>query len=187
MKGGPNRSALLKGKFMSRRIRLCVSGFLFLVLVFSAFSQSTGGGNIPFDLDMARFKVREGWSLLEVYFAIPRDALEHNLREKQFVAMYEISVSLLKKDSVVAQDTWKSTDTVDSLEQVKKGHRIYNQTSFYLKDGDYRLRARVTDLTKMEGGWYEQDFSVLQYSDTLFEISDIELGIQIFPDTSKNA
>lgn len=150
-----------------------------------ASAQTVRGGAISFDVDVARFQASEGWTYVEIYYAIPRDGLEYRAVEDQFKAQFEIGANIIVGDSVVAQKAQQSVDVTDSLEAIQEGQFFYNVFSFYLKEGSYKLRARITDLWQDKGGWIDYNLDIPAYADGDFSVSDIQVATNILPDTAK--
>jgi len=148
-------------------------------------AQSISGGQIPFDIDIATFRAQKDWSYLEVYLSVPRNKLSHDESDGMFVASYEIEVNIYLNDSLVTQKQWRNVDRAASLDQITGSQYLYGQAAFYLKEGRYKLRTRVTDVNKDIGGWSEWDFSVNSFSGTDLDLSDIELSMELTPDTVK--
>ena len=69
-----------------------------LIAAVSGFGQSTRGGQIQFDIDEAVFSANQGFSFIEVYFAVPRDVLQHQKTITDYEANFETSVNLFAGD-----------------------------------------------------------------------------------------
>lgn len=160
---------------------------LFVLVIGSVelLGQGMYGGDIQFDIDLARFRASDDWSYLEIYFSIPRKEFEHRKVENHYQATFEMGVNLFIEDSLVAEKIWKGIDRIDSLSALKSWQRVNTQSSFFLNEGRFKLRARVTDLSQKKGGWYEQNLEIVPFSRTVLDISDIQLATQIVPDTSR--
>lgn len=148
-------------------------------------AQNINGGQIPFDIDIATFRAQQDWSYLEVYLSVPRDGLSHKESDGMYVASYEIAVNIFYNDSLVTRKQWKNVDRADSPDQITKSQYLYGQAAFYLKEGRYKVRTRVTDLNLNIGGWSEWDFSVNNFSHEDLDLSDIELSMELTPDTMR--
>jgi GWxTD domain-containing protein len=166
--------------------------FCIMMILIPAFLRAEGvrGGDIFYEVDVARFKTAEDWTFLEIYFSIPRDALSHDaLSHKKaddgYKASFEMGISIFSGDSLIAEKTVQNIDPVASLDEIKQGQRLFNAFSIYLKEGKYKLRTHVTDLLKMQGGWHEMDLEIEPFSSTDLALSDIQLSTNISKDTAQ--
>ena len=158
---------------------------IFLTAFVHAQPQTVRGGTIAFDVDVARFQASDGWTYVEIYYSIPRTALEYKAVDDKYKAQFELGANIIYADSVVAQKSQQNIDIADSLEAIVDGQFFYNMFSFYLKEGSYKVRARVTDLMQQKGGWFEYNLDIPAYSDTALGVSDIQIATNLYPDTMK--
>jgi GWxTD domain-containing protein len=148
--------------------------------------QSTRGGQIQFDVDEAVFQANRGFAFIEFYFAIPRDALQHQKTIGDFESNFETAVNLFAGDSLLGERKRTNTDRAAALTDIKSSQLLFNIFSFYIKPGTYKMRARVTDLATQTGGWLEKTVTVVPFPEKDVSISDIQLSMSIEADTSKN-
>jgi len=167
-----------------RIVPLLILGFL--VCASAIFGQSMRGGQVSFDVDEAGFSANEGYVFLEIYFSIPRDAIQHQKGIGFFEAKVEMAASLFKGDSLVAEKKRRYTDQAAALTDIKPGQQLYNIFTFYAKPGPYKLRTRVTDLSNETGGWLEKNIDILAFPEKNVCLSDIQLSMGIEADTSKS-
>ncbi len=83
------------------------------------------------------------------------------------------------------EKSWKDVDTVQSMEEIKKGQALTNQTSFYVRVGKYRVKAVITDLIDQSKEIVEKTINIRPFSRSALDISDLELALQVRPDTAK--
>jgi GWxTD domain-containing protein len=157
-----------------------------LIAAVPGFGQSTRGGQIQFDVDEAVFSANEGFTFIEVYFAIPRDVLQHQKTITDYEANFETAVNLFAGDSILAERKRSNTDRAAALADVKSSQLLFNIFSFYIKPGTYIMRARVTDLGTQIGGWIEKTITIAPFPEKDVSLSDIQLSMNIEADTSKN-
>jgi GWxTD domain-containing protein len=157
-----------------------------LIAAAAVFGQSTRGGQIQFDVDEAVFSANQGFAFVEIYFAIPRDALQHQKTIADFESNFETAVNLFAGDSLLAERKRTNTDRVAALTDIRKSQLLFNIFSFYIRPGTYKMRARVTDLGTQTGGWLEKTVIVVPFPEKDVSLSDIQLSMSIEADTSKN-
>jgi len=151
----------------------------------SLFSEVKRGGDILIQVDVCRFKAKEGWTFLETYFAFPRNQLSHEQVGDNYEANFEIRINIVSNDSLVTSRAWQLVDRVTSLEDIKSGQQIFDLYSVFIREGHYTLKALVRDQKGGKSGWYEQDFDVIQFPENHLAISDIQFGYNITPDQNK--
>lgn len=160
---------------------------IFIIFVTSlSFSQGMRGGTIQFDLDMATFSGSQGFSYLEIYFSLPRDAITHAQKDDGYVARFQTMINMFRGDSLLNSKVDAHSDLVQSLEEITPQQKLHSLFPFYLKSNDYRIRFQVTDLETGQSGWLERPLIVPEYAMDSLCVSSIELGTEILPDTSKN-
>src|SRR4030042_3867614 len=159
---------------------------LLFLLTDVSYSQVTRGGEVNFDMDMATFRASEGWTYLEIYYAVQRDSISHIFTKGRFEGSLELGAQFLLGDSVAARQNFQSVDIVDSLAEIRAGQHLYNQISFYLKDGDYTLHTNINDHKRNAGGWYRQPVRISAYGRDSLNVSDIQLSTSMSADTSKD-
>jgi GWxTD domain-containing protein len=159
-----------------------------LTAIFSAssFAQMDKGGELKFDVDVARFRGPDNFTYLELYFSIPRSQIEHKSSGDRYVGKYEIDVNVLRNDSLVVADSLDNEDGVKSLDEISPGQNLYELIPLYIQKGEYRLRTRLEDLSSQKVGWVEFDIVVNPFSRELLDISDIQLGLQVRKDNAKS-
>jgi len=144
------------------------------------------GGDIAFDMDVARFRAGEGWTYLEIYFSVPRNAVTHIPADSGFLARLETEIRIMRRDSVLMHKQDILVDPVDDLSELDAVSDLYNVFPFYLKPGEYDIRFHVTDVNSGKSGWIERPAAVAGFQDDALRLSDIQLATQIRPDTTRN-
>ena len=160
---------------------------IFILLLPALLSAAEGGihgGSIPFDVDIAQFRVNDSTNAVEIYIAVPRVRFRYDKTGDHHQAHFEMKAGLYRNDSLVDVQSRRNIDAVQSLEQVKENQSLYNQFCLSAGKGRYKLRVRVTDLLERAGGWYQQDLEVESYSGDTLGVSDIQIAQEIVPDTS---
>jgi GWxTD domain-containing protein len=140
---------------------------------------------IRLNADFARFAGSGDRVYAEIYIGIPRGDLSHRQEGGRLQAVFETEVSVFRGDSLAASDRKQGTDRIDSLGAIKKGQRLNDQFSFFLKEGDYRVRVKVMDLAANTSGSVERNLEIRPVPADRLEISDIELGAWIAPDSTR--
>jgi GWxTD domain-containing protein len=167
----------------------CTISLICMLIIFASVplqAEELRGGTVFYEIDVARFYASEEWTFLEIYFSIPREMLTHKKEENLYKASFEMGISLFQEDSLLSQKTIQNVDPITSLDEIKQGQRLFNAFSVYLKEGTYKLRSRVTDLQKMQGGWHEMELEITPFSATGLDLSDIQLSTNIYRDTTKS-
>jgi GWxTD domain-containing protein len=154
-----------------------------ITLAYGQFDQKT---NKQISMDHAAFRASEDWTYLELYFTMPRDMLQHAPKADRFEAMYETTVSLYFADSLAMQKNWKDSDTVTSMDDIKRGQSITNQTSFYIKEGTYKIRTAIVDLTNQFSKSTENTIEIHPLSRSKLDVSDLQFAVQLRPDTTSS-
>ncbi len=167
------------------RFTCWIIGCLMMISV-SLFGQAIHGGNIQFNVDMARFKAKNDLTLLELYISVPRNEIEHRKEDSQYRGIYEIGVNIYFGDSLLSTSTKQMVDRANSLDEITKRQLLFNIFSFSIQKGDYKIQTRVTDQFRNIGGWYEQGVTITPFADTSLSVSDIQISTQIVADQSSN-
>lgn len=152
---------------------------------FLLWAQNDRGDDIPISVDIARFQSSDNWTLLEIYFSFLREELEYIQVDDQFQATYSAEANIFLNDSLLTTKGWKEIDTVDSLGQIRKGQHMNNLFGFYIQPGEFKVQVKINDLNQLVTGWADRMIEVIPYSKKHLEISDVELAIQIRPDSQR--
>jgi len=165
--------------------RILYKGFilLFCLITVVSYGQFKKNTEKQVQMDYAAFQAKEDWTYLEMYFTIPRDALKRTSEGNLFRAEYTTAVYLYAGDSLAMEKSWKDVDSVQSMEDIKKGQSLTNQTSFFIKEGHYKVKAVITDLNDQSKQTVERTVDIRQFSRSELDISDLELALQVRPDT----
>jgi GWxTD domain-containing protein len=169
----------MQNKIISKVIILWFLGTPFLL------GQDIKMDEIPFDMDVARFRASDDWSYLEVYFSIPREKLDYRKKDDHYQSDFRIQVEVFSKDSLAARYQRDISDQIDSLGSLRVGQYIYDQASFYLREGNYSIRGGVLDLFHKTENWTTRELIVVPFSRDSLSLSDVQLAVQIQPDTSQ--
>ncbi len=163
-------------------MRKCIIFFL-LFMHISLFSM---GGHTSFQVDFAQFQAGKDWEYLELYYSIPRDQLNYQQDDNSFDAEYTYHVHVIQNDSVVTHQTWKRFDRVARLSEIKQGQFVYDQTAFFLKPGNFTVMSVIIDQNQDTLAAHMDTIHVRQMDKSQLNISDIELAVEIKPDTMKH-
>ncbi|MBN1895740.1 hypothetical protein JW906_14705 [bacterium] len=160
--------------------------FLLLVLpaLLHAVEGGVQGGSIPFDVDVAGFRVNDTTLAVEVYISVPRVSFKYDPAGDHYQSRFEMQAGLYRNDSLQDAQSSRNIDTVQSLELLKENQRLYNQFCLSAGKGRYKLHVRVTDLLERVGGWYLQDLEIEPYSGDTLRLSDIQIAQEIIPESS---
>ena len=167
------------------RFACWIMGCLMMISV-PLFGQAIHGGNIQFNVDIARFKAKNNLTYLELYISIPRDEIEHQKEGNQYRGIFEMGVNIYFGDSLLSTSTKQMVDRANSLDEINKRQLLFNIFNFSIQKGDFKIQTRVTDQYRNMGGWHEQDVNITPFSDTSLSVSDIQISTQIVPDQSNH-
>jgi GWxTD domain-containing protein len=149
------------------------------------YGQDKTAESIPFMVDFASFRAQDGYACLEIYFSVLRRDLAYRRTEESFEANFELRAEFFRGDSLVKADAWRLVDALPSLEPSLDQY-LYHQVSVFLEAGDYRVETRILDrVSERDGGRRERVF-VPSFSSTDLTMSDIQIGLRLFPDRSRS-
>ena len=167
---------------LSRRLQI----LLVLFLSVNGFAQVNKGGELKFGVDFARFQGPKGYTYLELYFAISRDQIEHQLVGKTYEGKYDIEINLFRGDSLAMTKSLSNRDEVKSLDEIRRGQSLYELATLFVQGGKYRLWIKLRDLGNQKVGWVEFDLLIKPFSTNELDISDLQLGLQVTKDSAKS-
>src|SRR3990172_11803249 len=123
-----------------------LSAVLLLQIICSGFFNNLFAGDFGYYLDYTTFKAGQGFTYLEVYFAIPRNVFEYVPSNEKHQAKIKFTVEVFSNDSLISSQSWINLSELDSLAAIKDGELVHEIYGLYLKEGNYRLRTNISDL-----------------------------------------
>jgi GWxTD domain-containing protein len=157
---------------------------LSLVLLFTlsstvTFAQQEGTRSLNLQVDFARFRVDNHASLIEIYYAFDRSAVEHEAGIKGFLAKYDVNLKVFFKDSLIKEIHWQGSDLAENMKDVKAGQMISDVHQLMLGTGEFSIKITVMDLNNQN-----QDEKILQIKQIEWPVdavamSDVQLGLLI--------
>jgi len=134
---------------------------------------------ISFDADFASFGAQEGYVHLEVYLLVSRKEFSFEADGDKFISRHNISVEILRDDSLLARDTWDRTDRTEDKSTVLATQLLPDYSSFIVPPGTYNLRVTFTDRNSGKIGTRQEQVVVQEFDDSELVISDIEFATAI--------
>lgn len=153
--------------------------FLIAALILPLMVTGEDDEYLQFQMDYARFRASEPWTLLEFYFSVPRGMLEHSKEGDTYEADYEFTVKLFKDDSTVSEKSWQRKDIVPTLDEITKKQHIMDSYGLYLQEGTYGYRIELKDIGKNTIRWHEGEIQIEPFSYEELDVSDIQLAYRI--------
>ncbi len=163
-------------------MRKCILSLIFFMHI-SLFSK---GVHTSFQVDFAQFQAGKDWEYLELYYSIPRDRLNYQQNNNNFDAEYIFHVHIIQNDSVITHQTWKRFDRVARLSKIKEGQFVYDLAAFFLKPGNFTVVSVVIDQNQDTLAAHTDTIQMRQMDKSQLTMSDIELAVEIKPDTTKH-
>ena len=163
-----------------------ITSLCFIFVTTLAFSQGMRGGNIQFDLDMACFSGSEGFSYLEIYFSMARDAVTHVDVENGSLARFQTVINMFRGDSLLNSKVDAHSDLLADSARIGLQEKLHSIFPFYLKPNDYRIRFQVTDLESRQTGSLERKLFVPDFRPDSLMSSSIQLATEIRPNSEQN-
>lgn len=123
-------------------------------------------GDINFSLDWAEFRSESPDStLLEIYYKIPNSGLSFEAVDSGYEANYEISISVYKKKSRVANEEIRRRLFVEDIARTTLyTDFVLNTVSFNLRPGKYKIQAILRDLNSDQQRKLEHKIKVKKLS-----------------------
>ena len=173
----------------SKRIVLILArGALLSALVIGAqlppLLKSQQSGEFKFYYDFNRFRSADSLTYVELNVGLQRDVLSYTQRDDKFVGEYLVEAEIHQNDSLVAVKRWKNVDTLDSLEQVSDGPRLFSQNHLLVQTGTYDFTVRVSDPNSGKTLAYVSPLRAEAWLTDQLSISDIQLASSIERDDS---
>ncbi len=168
---------------------------LFLILVVLTFfagqvEAQTQLGNekkFPFELNYAAFRASNGFSYLEIYYALYRAQLKFVPDSTRgFRANYSIQTDVLEGDSVMYRNQLNKVTYADSMGAVKPTQRLPDITRLYIRPGKYTLRVTVRDKNSKRFGTVDYPIEVADFSKDSLQVSNLELASLIRTNKGKD-
>ena len=132
------------------------------------------------------FPERDTLSRLEIYYALPINALDHIHQKNRYRLNLQQGIFLFNDQwrSVVHEKTIGMTD-FDSTAIISIGGAVYGITHFstYLEDGAYHLAIEIMDNASKKIGQFREDLTVAKFPTELF-ISPVVLSV--YQDSTHN-
>ncbi|MFC1729559.1 GWxTD domain-containing protein, partial [candidate division KSB1 bacterium] len=134
----------------------------------------------------AKYRATGNLTYIEVYSSIPRNILQFDPEENRLVSNFEIAVSIFKNDTLIFNEGYNKVDYTENLTDIKDYQKLLNTVRLYMKEGEYRLVVKLTDLNSRKMKEIEQLLEITpgQYDD--FSLSDIEIASSITRATEEN-
>jgi len=140
-----------------------------------------------FFIDHAAFSAAGGFAYVEFYIQISYDGLHFVRRGDHYQAAYEMDLYVEDKDRNVVT-THSSSDTVTVADyhqsRASEEYRV-RLVGFYLRPGDYRLRAILTDKESGQTAEVVHELPVRDFSGPNPTLSDIQFARNIVVDSSQ--
>jgi len=162
---------------MKHLLRKTFAIYIFLSLFNSHLSSQSG--NVPYYVDYAQYMVNKDLTKLEVYFAVERSYLRFDAEGSTFTAKIMIRTDISVEGKTVLSDSVIMPDRISRLTEIVPGQKLTNQSIFIIRPGDYKINVTFTDMKSFTSRNIEKELTVRTFSDTLLQISDIEIASRI--------
>lgn len=160
--------------------------FVFIAVFFTCLSAKSELVKPGIQVDFAQFQAGKDWEYIEVYYSLQRNHLGHTPNGSHYEAIYIFHVQISKDDSIVTEQSWQRLDRVESMNEIKEGQFVYDQVSFFLRPGAFDVKTLLTTPQKDTLFLHKQSVNIKKISKENLAISDIELAVEIKPDTTKH-
>ncbi|MCC7429856.1 GWxTD domain-containing protein [bacterium] len=135
------------------------------------------------DVDYAMFRLADGWTLTEIYYSYPRTLLAFTemTPDSDFVAKYELTIKVTKKDSVLVNQTLERT-SYNNFEIPKpylSNQKIYDLIKLNLPVGTYTFTLKIKDLTSGNFAIAEIENKEISFEKDKLSVSSLILTEQI--------
>jgi GWxTD domain-containing protein len=160
--------------------------FLFYLLFFniSVLHAAQSDSTLSYNVQAVQFRINDSLNLAEIYFGIPRSSLNFVEQGTGLIADFEMTVQIMKAGRELAQQSWRSSSTANSVEEISASQTLFSMTKFQMKAGSYFIKTTVTDLHGQKKGTENFDLKIKPYSTQSLAISEIELAASLKRDTS---
>lgn len=135
----------------------------------------TSDGGIKFYVDYAGFNGNNGRTFNEFYISVFTDQLEHLNTDSGLIAQIKLSVNI--KDNfgdLYYTNSWLTDIILPVENELSKDLISYDQWAVILSPGEYSIWIRMEDLNGEKFGELNKKIIVRNYSNSQFEISDVE-------------
>ena len=172
----------MKGPINNSLLSLVLGvGFIFLPDLCKASEKSTAN----FSVDFARFRAKDNYTYLELYYSIPRDYLSFKAEEEGLVSEYKINIGIYISENLLARKSISGINLAKSFDEIKKGQQVMELYPVYLQPGEYLIKSSLVagDRDSLE---QELIIPIGLFSDKGLSLSDIQLATQIAKDKAQN-
>jgi GWxTD domain-containing protein len=140
----------------------------------------------PFEVDYINFIAQHNLTFVEFYVQTSYNRLSFTSAGKIYQAVCDIDLYIEDLNGNLLQ-AQSARDTVKAFTYAETGaatnYRV-SLFSFYLRPGDYRLRAMVTDKETGKASEVAEEFSVRDFSGKRLMVSDLQFSRRIQVDSS---
>ncbi len=150
------------------------------------YCQISNTKEIKADYDFAQFRGSESQTILEIYYAVARESLEHVPDNDGYKASYKMTLNISREDENVTSLDWMGSDWVESPDNITTGQTINDVKTLLFKPGKYSLQLLLKDLNNSTENKYERDLVIRDYYEGNYHISDIQFSHQITKAESDN-
>jgi GWxTD domain-containing protein len=165
-------------------LRKIIAFILFPIAIL--FSQITDEKKIELYIDYAQFRGDNGRTLLEVYYSIRRNALEHYQTDDGFEGKYTIVLKVFKQDSLINKIDWVGIDFANSQEEILAGQTINDLRTLLLMPNTYKMEFIISYLNNNETKNILKEIIVKEYNKSEFDASEIQLSTKITKSTNQS-
>ena len=159
---------------------------IFFFSVGALLCQDPNSKQIKADYDFAQFRGNESQTILEIYYAIARESLEHVAESDGYVANFMITLKISQDDTEITSLEWNGSDQVGSLEDINAGQTINDVKTLLFKPGEFRFELIIKDLNNSTEYKYEKELLIRDFYGGNYHISDIEFSHQIINTENAN-
>ncbi len=142
-------------------------------------AQLPAADNIEFDIDYCRFRTSSDVVFLEVYYSVRRDQFKFDYEENRWNAQFEIETGVFQSDSLLAKDVLNNVSYADSLSHITSGQILVDRSAFLVREGEYNLYARISDLHSQRAGRKELEVEIKRIPRQNLVVSDVQLASSI--------
>jgi GWxTD domain-containing protein len=146
--------------------------------------QAPGTGTMDCYMDYARFDAEGEFECVELYFGVPRDALRYEPSDGKVRAVIRFDLKVLSGDSLILSHSWERRDQAESAASIQQGQMLQDIHEIFLKPGDYRVRASVSDPGGLKTKSREFALTCGARPDGRLSLSDVQLATLIARDTT---
>ena len=111
----------------------------------SATQEIGGWGKFRVDVDYARFKGNDSVSYVEIYYAVPENALTYKAMHDGFRGGSNMDLIVRRGKDSVAFSNWTMPNSMQDTSSLHLGRNVIGFTSVVLQPGTYSCEFRATD------------------------------------------